>query len=368
MLKRGSIRAAAIIALALALRLGAAVMTREPLDRGDTARYEALADNGGMSAVQAPLYPLFLRLVHAFSGPGDHRAVFIVQGLLGALAAACVYLFAARTWNERAATAAGLIAAIYPNFIIYGCTVLPDALILLLAAGMLAVNASGATAWARSSAAGVIMGIGVMIRPWFIFLALGWLVTARRRLLFVAAFAIALVPLAARNSTLAGRFVPVYAPEAFNVNIGRYESAADGWARFDLLYDNAMTIVRWFPEYEPEDPDAHPERGALFFLRKYSYIAVWLLGAAGMARHFRREQLGGVLPFAVFWILLIVLVPLANARYRTALEPLVVAYAGALLAGGTRTWDPHSHCARVDETPATSAQLPDSAEAIRDTR
>ena len=330
MIRKIDRRMAAVFAIALLLRLAAALAVSAPLDRGDTLRYESLAADGGFGVVQAPLYPLFLRGVYAVFGGQNHRAVFILQGALGSLVPVLIYSFAARLRSKRAALMAGLFAAVYPNFIIYGCTVLPDVFLVLLTAAFLAIQAAGARDTLRSATQGTLIGLGILIRPWFAFFAPGALAVTKRRILFIGVLALALAPWAARNANVSGKIVPVYAPASYNIDAARYETSRDGWELLDRLYENALPLVIWYPAYSSAANDAAVERGPITSLRRYSYIFVWILGGIGLARRFRRRDLELILPFLVFWLLLTALTHPGDARYRSVLEPLVIAYAAIL--------------------------------------
>lgn len=168
---------------------------------------------GEKTFYQAPLYAYFLAAVYTALGdsPGS---VFAVQALLGSGTAALVFWLALRLFGTTVALVAGPLAALYGPLVLYDFVLLRTGLAALL--GIATVLAAG-TALASPErrgpalAAGALAGLSVLLRVEALLFAAGLAVLGvglwrrqRRRLApqlaaGLCGFALALVPLAARN-------------------------------------------------------------------------------------------------------------------------------------------------------------------------
>jgi len=173
-----------LFVLALALRLGlvaAAGAFTEP----DSLTYDNLARNlvkgqgytdtrpfkildGSMTV--PPVYPAFLAAVYAVFGL-HYGPVIVIQQVLGALLVVLAYLMAARLFGPRIGYWTGLILALHPWLIIYGNTLMTEALFtFLFAASMfcLVKGLSGGSVLCFALA-GSVMGLAILCRASFQF-------------------------------------------------------------------------------------------------------------------------------------------------------------------------------------------------------
>ena len=202
--------------LALCLRLAAAGAVqfgvlghREVKGRfvfGDSDVYWALGsrlaagetyDYGSHRAIRTPGYPFFLATIIALCGEGVF-AVRIAQALVGSLVCVPVYYLGCRWFGGRAGLLGALLSAVDPYLILCCGLVVTETLFsALLILVVLTLAALGREVrWGRSSLAGGLSGLAILVRPSFLFLIpAGWLICAwrfRRRKTWMANLSIAL--------------------------------------------------------------------------------------------------------------------------------------------------------------------------------
>ncbi len=137
---------------------------------------------------QAPLYPFFVAACYRLFG-FRYDLVRAVQMLAGAASCALLYLLARRFLARPAAALCGLAAAFYGPFVFYEGALLRAGLFTFVAvAGLLLVTVAAEAAprglALRSSAAGLALSAGVLLRPNYLLvaaLAAGWLYWTRAR-------------------------------------------------------------------------------------------------------------------------------------------------------------------------------------------
>ena len=207
----------------------------------DTTTYVALARRvlGGDLALGPGLYfvsPLYIYfLAGVLSVSESFTIVRLVQIALGAAAVGCIYAAADAWFGRRAAWLAAALAALTGLFTFYESLLVQAALDPFLTAAALAALALGLK---RQSdrwylVAGVAFGIQTLNRPNVAIAACGiavLLVLMRPRrgtLVFVAAFVLALAPVALRNGVVTGSWSPVSSHGGLNFYIGNH-AEADG--------------------------------------------------------------------------------------------------------------------------------------------
>lgn len=223
---------AAILLVAMALRLGALVFWPQPL-AGDAVLYDQLAaslvSGSGFSkgagepqtAVRGPGYPFFVGAFYAVFG---HQTlpIYLAQILLEGLTLFWLYRLAlAVMGSARGALIAALFYALYPPFIqqaisLYSETIYDLLLLLSLWVFFLATQRARLRWFVLS---GFIFGAANLVRPATILFPI-WLAAClwplRRRvglwrpaLVLIAVSVLVLAPWTVRNQRLFGTFVPV---------------------------------------------------------------------------------------------------------------------------------------------------------------
>ena len=159
-------------ALALATRLPLMLERHEIVPGGDSTQYALLArtffDQGSVSFVRPPGYPLFLALADLLPGRLEDVAV-IAQLLLGAGLSAALVFFAWPLFGRLAAVVAGLLLALTAPFLSIESLLLADVLFGLLVTVAAALVAAAALAEQRRMrwlvAAGVAIACATYVKP-----------------------------------------------------------------------------------------------------------------------------------------------------------------------------------------------------------
>ncbi|MDD4856611.1 MAG: glycosyltransferase family 39 protein [Candidatus Krumholzibacteria bacterium] len=319
-----------IFLLALLLRVALGIAVREPVDRGDMARYESLAIEGGLSTQQEPLYPLLLRLIYRLFGVHDHRAIFTIQGFMSAIVVLLAYSFTLGMFDRKAALIAALLCAVYPNFILYNLTVLPETALILMTASIAAVAASGMRDASKACIGGAVTGVGILTSASFAFFVPGLLIVLKRRLLFLLALAITVAPWIARNAVVYGKLAPIYDTSSFNIGVAQYSR---GWmGDIESVYSRTAALYQWHWGESSLKQDGGTRTIPVFAIRKFSFLAILLFGCIAIARYIRREHLRVILPALIFVALQIMIAMVYTIRYRALLEIFLIAYIGFLLS------------------------------------
>ena len=327
--------AAAVFAVAAAVRLAHFLLTRnaivlEPRGLLDDHFYFALARQlasgdllartGNLPFFLPPLYAYFLGAMFAMAGPGNF-APFLLQSLLGALAAAVVCRTAQKIASEAAGPGAGLIAGLTAGLllaldglaVLYSSTFLAASLDPILAAGFYyliarAYQKSGMgtpfgkedrnsgmgaaccapTDWAL---AGVALGLFALNRPNALLLlpAAAALPFLRRPLVgsfnrrpalasaaLLAAALLTLAPSAARNFAVSGRFTLISSHGGLNFYLGNRSGATGAYSAPDWLEADVRGQVDGTREWlssELRRPVADAEVSGLFYRRAFDEIA-----------------------------------------------------------------------------------------------
>lgn len=250
---RGALIAAAA-GLVLRLAFGLGYWVNEPLTR-DEQEYLSLARSlaAGRGFVydaaliestrdrfdRAPGYPAFLAVAGGGAGvtTGVPGRVKIVQAMVGAVGVVLVGWLAGHLAGPRSATIAAWIAACYPSLVAISARAFSEALfwpIGLAAAALLSLAVRETrTPVARTAAiAGVIAGVGALVRPAmivFVALAVLWLLWRRmpaRLMAFALGAALVIAPWTIRNYLVDGRAVLVAADGGVNFWIGNNPRAS----------------------------------------------------------------------------------------------------------------------------------------------
>jgi len=303
-----------------------ATMGAAPL-REDSAGLLQLAVHGGIGPGDAPLYPLLLRFLFFVTGGRNLLAVYIVQMLAGTASVLLIYAITLKMFDRTLAVAAAVVAALHVKFMLYDMTVGPRSLSILLFCLLIAFVLSGLRGRYRSAACGLLVALGTMTQPHFLFLAPGLLLVADRKKIFLAALAAALLPLAVRNSIVSGSPLLVYPAPVFEFGVSNFFGLKNNAAIVDILYYNFSIIFSrgW-------DKQQQVDLTAVLYIAQYGYVLLMTAGLAGLARYARREHARLLLPVAGYFVILVLLSKFSYEK-RVLVEPLLVIYTGVLLAG-----------------------------------
>jgi len=206
----------------------------------------------------SPLYVYFLAA--AFALDDSLRLVRLAQIVLGTAAVGCVFLTARAWFGERAAWAAGVIAAFTGVFTFYEIVIMQSALDPFLTAAALLCLArallGGSTR--MSVLAGIFFGLQVLNRPNVVVAIAGVVLCvllvrrARVAALVTAGVVVALVPVVARNALVSHQFALVSSQGGLNFYIGNNPGATGQY--------QAVPGVRANIEGQSEDTRAVAEK------------------------------------------------------------------------------------------------------------
>ncbi|HEX2086113.1 MAG TPA: glycosyltransferase family 39 protein [Solirubrobacteraceae bacterium] len=245
---RGRLLVAAILAPALILRLGLAVLHDPPPLTGDAQAFAAhaasiadhgaypqspIAPGGGPTAFRPPAYPSLLAAVYEVAGRDE--APRIAGALIGTLAVALLGLVALRLFDRRVALIAMAIAAVFPPLVMVSVATLSEGLFIALVLGALACALEarrdpGRLAWVL--AAGALAGAAGLTRTnGLVILVSLLLAIPRRRLVLLAAALVVLAPWTIRNLNEFDTFVPTTTQAGFTL-AGAYNDEARTDDRF----------------------------------------------------------------------------------------------------------------------------------------
>ncbi|UCF06915.1 MAG: glycosyltransferase family 39 protein [bacterium] len=282
----------------------------------------------------APIYPLFLKVIYSIFGEGNHTSALIIQGLIGSLMVIVIYLLVLQVCNRRAALLSAGICGIYPAFIIFEISLFPESLLIFLAVCIMALSVSVKINQKKKSILlGALMGLGMLTKPTFLFFLPGLALTTKKRLLFLLTLIIVLIPWTARNAVVSRTLYPLYQPKAYMVDLSKYTFSKESLGLFNRLYTNTSFVLRKSWD-EPNMPKLFENRHNNTGLLQYSYTVVLILGLIGMVRFYRKEHRQFMLP-VLLYIVLVIFFTFVKHRYRMLFEPALIVYTAILLAGGS---------------------------------
>ena len=371
-----------VVAAAVLVRVLAGGAFTAPDRFPDSADYITTAENilagkGPMLnehtvANRGPGYSYFLAGVFALGG--GFAAASAVQALLGGLTCAAVFLIGRRLFGGRVGLAAAAITALDPVLTYFSGLVLGETLFaFLLAAGMLCMlyTERGNVAWA--AAGGALMGLASLVRPSLVLmlplLCVVWLLLRWRKphslrtavIVCAVAFAV-MLPWAARNHRLTGRFVFTTLSAGASLFEGTYPGADGGpamdrieregaWppeiegkseaekdyilrrAAIGCIKDDPLRIVMLAPRklwrlWNPV-PNFSEYRSAGYMAISALYmlpVMACVLGGLLAARN--RMRAAGVLLVPAFYFSALHTIFVGSVRYRAPVMPLLSVFAG----------------------------------------
>ncbi|HMB70775.1 MAG TPA: glycosyltransferase family 39 protein, partial [bacterium] len=234
---------AIILLTGLALRLGAFFLIEPSSTSYDESKYYSRAaalaagrlDMLGDRKAPASMW----YYAGAFRVFGTHPNVARLANVVaGALLPWIVWRLGRRFAGRRAGLLAALGAAVYPNLVFFGASILSEGLYVPLAVGALAATAAARDDRRPRTAAlaGMLLGAATLTREvaaLFVPLAAIWLLTGKGvrparwlgAALFVAGFAVVVAPWSIRQSQRVGSFVFVSQTTGENLLVGNVHAA-----------------------------------------------------------------------------------------------------------------------------------------------
>jgi 4-amino-4-deoxy-L-arabinose transferase-like glycosyltransferase len=389
-----------LVSLIVRLLFGVLVMGLGAAPLDDAAAYDQIAtnliekhayiqyhDNGVWYSFRAPVLPFLLAGLYSIFGH-SLAASRLLMILIGSLLPPAAFILTRHIFGRRAALVAGLIAALYPHFILYSNLLLTEApLTLLVVVAMIFLVRFGRRGRMSDLAlAGVMTGLGCLTKaPLLSFLpvaALWILIVGRARLarsawggiLFLAVTAAVISPWTYRNYLVHGEFVPISTLGGLSLWYGNNQ-----WSHGNLG-DDYLTLIKLQPNpgsTKETDIDrffrkeavtfirTHPKASAVLAVKKMlqfwrpegfripglvektpsavrfvvgfaSYMPLFLLFLAGLVVSLRGLRLvrdSGIFLLALLIATFTVLHAVFPSvpRYRQPIEPAIIAFASWML-------------------------------------
>jgi 4-amino-4-deoxy-L-arabinose transferase-like glycosyltransferase len=338
----------------------------------DTARRLSQGGDFGADYSQVPGYPVFLMLV-SLGNLGSPGLLRLAQAVVVSMGAIPVFWLADCTFGRLTAIAAGLVYALDPLLVISSGLLYPEAIsALVLPLAVLTIwQGAMADKLPKSALAGGLLGLLALLRPVALILpvvvavwiALGTTLLPRRRLVHVAAFALAfllvLSPWTVRNYRVHRQLVPVATAGSQTAPVTQKQARTEGlvlamarWAWHDPS-EMASRVTRQFLQFwelaptrlttddpmkrealHQRDPRLQVQplfsRGLRDLVSAGSFVVELILALVGLAavvRTHRRPALLLVLvilAWAVGYALFV-----AKLRYRIPVLPLLFVFTGA---------------------------------------
>jgi 4-amino-4-deoxy-L-arabinose transferase-like glycosyltransferase len=188
-----------------------------------------------------PGYPYFLAAAYRLLGPG-YLGPRIVQMLLGVFNCLLAFALARRLFGSGVALVAAFFMSFYWSFIYFEMEFLEPVAAVTLSLLLIYVLTSWTEAHSarRAAAAGVVLGLFALVRTNVLLFAVAsvawsWWISKRQGLrptrwaalmaIYAGSAALAILPVAARNMSVAGEFVPITSNAGINLFMGNNEKA-----------------------------------------------------------------------------------------------------------------------------------------------
>jgi hypothetical protein len=182
-------------------------------------------------------------------------------------------------------------------------------------------------------ASGVILGAGILIDPYLMLFVPGFLLVSDRRKAFLISLLIVVLPWAARNSVREGVPLPVYRPEAWELDLARWKitGLSDIYLLVDSIYTNAFNLLTradsWVqaPGSKVSDNISNSTTFAA-----YSYVLTALTGLVGILRYRAKEHRVLLRPGLVYLGILLLFSSVRSSN-RLLAEHLIIFYSSIVL-------------------------------------
>ncbi len=326
---------AVILLLALALRMWFAISYDATLydQAGEGVRYLGQVRGETVDSASPPLYILFLRICLGIFGRGAAKAAFILKAVVGTVSVALVYYIATAISDRTTAVISAAASALYINYMMAGLALSPrvPGILFLFAVTLILIRAR--ESGRGNLIAGAVLGLGILVDPYLLLFAPGLLLVSRKRWKFLVSLLIVLMPWALRNSIREGIPVPVYSPEALEVDLARWKvgNFKDLSSLVDKLYINAsMLCSRGAGWVEPPGSTTSENIRHSTTFGAYLYLVTVLSGLVGLLRYHSRDHIPLLYP-ALIYLGLLVLFSTCRNTNRLLAEHVALFYMAVLL-------------------------------------
>jgi 4-amino-4-deoxy-L-arabinose transferase-like glycosyltransferase len=260
-------------------------------------------------------------------------------------------------WNRRSGLIAAALYAVYPSLILYNLTTLTESLSVFVVIAMMAVAASKWNDGRIAVVQAVVAGTGMLIKPAFLFFVPGLFFTVRKKVRFVVVLACICAPWILYNGIHSHRLILVSDTGALNFYMSYNPEAKGGFVQIPGWENvSQREYIRMGLDFIKQHKlraveIVHTKIYALFELGwdrgtmrdivggegrahvvMYAYLAVFVFGFLGLARLCRRTHAPVVAP-VVSYVVLTMLLSIFVVRFRSLIEPLLIAYAAAVFGG-----------------------------------
>jgi 4-amino-4-deoxy-L-arabinose transferase-like glycosyltransferase len=339
---------------------------------------------------KAPGYPAFLGVVYTLIGPSVTGAL-LVQALIGPVVIAMVWLLARRLFDARVALVAAALAAVYPHMWQWELRLYPEGFALPVSLLVMLLVLERTPSTRRAAVVGVVMGVGLLVRPtqFFLFalIVVAWtLASGPRRgvaltALAVVCTALTVAPWTVRNYIVADDLIPISMQDSAAYGTFNDEARDDprfpwAWRAFTRRERDLFDPARPLPDgelrerlqgrafsYIADNPLSVPKAffwnglsrtwdvrrpsnalveidydGRTRAVATVGLVSYWLLLVAALAALWRlRARRGLVLPLLAGGLAMsVVFTTAAATRYRLPYEPVIVCLASTVLVSA---WD-----------------------------
>lgn len=330
------------------------------------------------TAKRTPGYPLFcgvvMSCVSAVTGWPfilGYVGVLFVQALLDSITAVLVFLLARQLAGWPAGLVAGLGHAV--NYYVIQSTgqIMTEALFTFVQVAALlvlfSIRKDESPSLRKMAGVGALLGLGALIRPLILLfpaLIAGWLLVCQGRawrrhvlpvLVMLAVFGAVLLPWAARNRVVLGKWIPGSTIGGYTFFYSSHAESKGNWAPFPTPDEakglSEVELDEFFYRKGWEFVSKHPGTGIVNAVRKalrlyyvfypqydYFFGVIFLLAIPGAWFYYRSGGRNWWPPLLVLYTTLICAVYLGHPRYRIPILPCFLVYMGYYVE--THLWKP----------------------------
>jgi 4-amino-4-deoxy-L-arabinose transferase-like glycosyltransferase len=334
------------------------------------------------TAWKPPLYPALVGTLYAIFGESPLRAEY-VQSLLAAVSVALTWALARRLFGPRPALIAAWAVALFPLAFEYYGLLFPEALAVPLTLLLLWIVIERTPTPRLALGAGVVIGIGLLVRPTSIFLfagvlaafvvAAGWRRGAALTAVAVGAAVLVVAPWTVRNYVEQDGLIPISVQDGAVYGTFNAEAAEDDYAWRAFLAAPPEVLAERDPDVSEAEVRSELQSFALDYIEDNpssvpkaffwnGIVRFWDLRSPGKALdevHFQgRSRTVRAIGLGMYYLLLplaalgiwrlrrrrSVVIPvlavaaaasvtftvIGGTRYRAPLEPLLVVLAASL--------------------------------------